>query len=219
MASAMGDEPRDAGLFGDWLRDIAAMLRGTGGVEVPCGDCVGCCVSSYTIWLRPTDRVAYEAVPEARLLRARDQPPGHYLIGFDDDGRCAMLQSGGCRIYADRPQTCRDYDCRIFVAAGIEAGGEDKRVINERVRAWRFHYADDVELRIHAAVRAAAAFIRDHAAAFAGRAPTAPTGIAVLALKAHRVFLAPDVERQEPAVVAAALLAEARDFDTGTGGG
>jgi len=209
----------DAGVFGDWLREAEAMLRGTGGADVPCGSCVGCCVSSYYIWLRPEDRVAYDEVPEEFLLRGRDQPAGHHLMGYRDDGRCPMLTASGCRIYADRPQTCRDYDCRIFAAAGIEAGGDEKRVINERVRAWRFRYADESDHAAQAAIAAAAAFIRGNPAAFAGNAPTAPTGIAVLALKAHRVFLDPGVESCDPATVAQAVIEASRAFDVNKGGG
>ena len=61
------------------------------------------------------------------------------LLGFAEDGSCPMYQSRACSIYAQRPRTCRDYDCRIFSAAGIDAGdGHD--AINERVRAWAFTY-------------------------------------------------------------------------------
>ncbi|MEY4762007.1 MAG: hypothetical protein RLZZ200_1863 [Pseudomonadota bacterium] len=206
-------DPIDAGHFGDWLRETEAMLRGTGGSNVPCGSCVGCCVSSYHIWLRPEDRVAYDEVPEEFLRQGRGQPPGHHLMGYHDDGRCPMLTAQGCRIYADRPQTCRDYDCRIFAAAGIEAGDAARQVINERVRAWRFRYADDAECSAHAAITATATFIRQHAGAFGGTAPTAPTGIAVLALKSHRVFLEPDVESCDPVDLAKAIIEAGKAFD------
>ncbi len=210
-------ESIDAGLFRDWLRDTEAMLRGTGGADVPCGSCVGCCVSSYHIWLRPEDRVAYDEVPEEFLLRGRGQPERHHLMGYRDDGRCPMHTAQGCRIYADRPQTCRDYDCRIFTAAGIEAGDAIKHVINERVRAWRFRYADDADRAAHVAVTAAATFIRKQAEAFAGAAPTAPTGIAVLALKSHRVFLDPGAESCEAAALAKAIIEASRAFDADRG--
>ena len=52
-----------------------------------------------------------------------------------------MLSCGNCTIYAQRPQTCLDYDCRVFAAAGIDAGGADKAVINRRVHEWRFRFA------------------------------------------------------------------------------
>jgi hypothetical protein len=101
-----------------------------------------------------------------------------------------LLEAGNCTIYPDRPQTCRDYDCRVFAAAGIAAGGDDKGEINGRVQEWRFRYAGDADVRDHAAVRAAAAFIREARASFPpDRVPTAPTGIAVLALKVYELFL------------------------------
>jgi len=46
-----------------------------------------------------------------------------------------------CRIYTQRPLTCRKYDCRIFVAAGIAAGGAEKVLINQRVLRWKFSYS------------------------------------------------------------------------------
>jgi Fe-S-cluster containining protein len=210
-------EDIDAGIFASWLRETEAMLRGTGGADVPCGSCVGCCVSSYYIWLRPEDRVAYDEVPEEFLLRGRDQPAGHHLMGYREDGRCPMQTASGCRIYADRPQTCRDYDCRIFAAAGIEAGGDEKRVINERIRAWRFRHAGDADRASQAAIAAAAAFIQANAPAFVSKAPTAPTGIAVLALKAHRVFLDPAVESCDAAEIARRITEASRAFDAKQG--
>jgi hypothetical protein len=98
------------------------------------------------------------------------------------DGVCQMLNAGKCTIYADRPQTCLDYDCRIFTAAGLEAG---KVVIDRRVRQWRFTYPHDADRKAHDAVLSASHFIQRKRDSFpANRAPTAPTGIAVLAIKA-----------------------------------
>src|SRR5690606_34236555 len=93
------------------------------------------------------------------------------------NGSCPMLEDGKCSIYADRPQTCFDYDCRIFAAAGIDAGGEDKAVINKRVREWRFSYPEEADRREHQAVRMAAAFIRDRRESFTVRVPAGPMGI------------------------------------------
>ena len=44
-----------AGPFGDWLRRMRRSLQGDEGMDVPCGDCVGCCVSGYSVQLRPED--------------------------------------------------------------------------------------------------------------------------------------------------------------------
>jgi hypothetical protein len=107
-------------------------------------------------------------------------------MGYLHDGTCPMLSNGKCSVYRSRPQTCRDYDCRIFAAAGLIAGGVDKSVINKRVREWQFTYASPDDERAHCAVQAAAAFIQNKAVSSPrGRVPTTPTGIAVLATKVY----------------------------------
>lgn len=125
-----------------------------------------------------------------------------------------MLDAGKCSIYRNRPQTCLDYDCRIFAAAGIDAGGEDKAVINKRVREWRFTYPTQSDRREHEAVRSAASFIRERSDSFAVRVPTAPMGIAVFAIKAYTVFLDRSPETRSATEVAAAIMAAVRTFDT-----
>jgi hypothetical protein len=137
------------------------------------------------------------------------------MMGYRDNGHCPMLQDGNCSIYEDRPQSCRDYDCRIFAAAGIDAGGDDKHVINERVRQWEFTYASEEERRLHESVRAAATFIKTKGESFpGGRAPTAPTGIAVLALKSYKVFLSN--ETRDDRDTARAIIEASRAFDSGS---
>lgn len=129
------------------------------------------------------------------------------------DGVCQMLNDGKCSIYGDRPQTCLDYDCRIFTAAGLEAG---KAVIDRRVREWRFTYPTQADREAHDAVLAAAAFIRGKRESFpAHRAPTAPTGIAVLAVKVYRVFLEKDIGKRGDGEIAAAIVEASRLFDAG----
>jgi len=138
------------------------------------------------------------------------------MMGYLPDGACPMLEAGKCSIYRERPQTCRDYDCRIFAAAGIDAGGPDKHVINERVRSWRFDYPTHADQLAHRAVQSAASFIQAKAACFpGGRAPTAPTGIAVLAIKSYAVFLDPALQAQDDAAIAGAIIDASRKFDSG----
>lgn len=204
-----------AGPFADWLERFRASLRGTAGMDVPCGDCVGCCVSGYAVWLRPEDSRALARIPVKWLSTPPGLPEGTRLMQAAEDGSCPMLCGGKCSIYADRPQTCVDYDCRVFAAAGIEAGGDDRSAINRRVRAWRFEYRSEDERATHAAVRAGAKFIRDHADSFPGRVPTAASGIAVLAVKTYEVFLDPEVTRRDPKDIARAIVAASRAFDEG----
>ncbi len=200
-----------AGPFGSWLAQTRAFLRGDGGADVPCGDCVGCCVSAYFIPIRPEDRAALANIPAQHLISA---PQGKLMMEYLADGSCPMLRAGQCSIYQHRPQTCRDYDCRIFAAAGIAAGGADKVVINRRVRAWRFTYPATVDQQAHDAVQAAAVFIQTQRACFpGGRAPTAPTGIAVLAIKAYQVFLDDNIQTKSATELAAAIIKASREFD------
>jgi Fe-S-cluster containining protein len=203
-----------AGPFGSWLEQFRASLRGSGGTDVPCGDCTGCCTSGYSIQLRPDDSKALARIPPELLVSAAGFRRGDLTMAPLPDGVCPMLHAGKCSIYRDRPQTCLDYDCRIFAAAGIDAGGADKAVINRRVRQWRFSYPAESDRLTHQAVLAAAAFIVTKRASFtAGRVPTAPTGIAVLAIKAYAVFLAAEAEAQSDADIAAAILKAGREFD------
>lgn len=199
-----------AGNFSEWLRAMRAALRGDAGMDVACGDCVGCCTSSYYIKVRPHETRALAAIetiaPEH--LEPAPGPRGEWLMGFDERGHCRMFD-GGCRIYADRPDTCRTYDCRVFAAAGMQAG--DRPVINERIARWRFSYPTARDREEQQAVAAAASFLRRHPVRFpSGRIPSRPAEIAVLAVKTYEVFLgaSPDGEAAAQAVIAAA-----RSFD------
>jgi uncharacterized protein len=208
-------EPLDAGEFGAWLLQALAMLRGTGESEVPCGDCDGCCVSSYPVPIRSHEHGSLAAIPVQHLLTTTQ---GRTMIAPLANGRCPMLTGTRCSIYAARPLTCRDYDCRIFAAAGISAGNDERSLINRRVRQWRFRYNSSIERATHAAVRDAAHFIMHKPQAFPGRPPTIPTGIAVLAIKVHRVFLNPELTSLDDDHIAREIIAESRRFDGGSDG-
>jgi hypothetical protein len=161
--------------------------------------------------VRPQDRRALARIPAHLLVRAPGFARGELTMAPRPDGVCPMLTAGKCTIYEDRPQTCLDYDCRIFTAAGLEAG---KPVIDRRVRQWRFTYPTPADRQAHDAVLAAAAFIRHKHESFpANHAPTAPTGIAVLAIKAYRVFLGGSPDGCRDADLAAAILDASRAFD------
>lgn len=196
-----------AGNFSEWLHAMRAALLGTGGMDVACGDCVGCCTSSYYIKVRAHETDAQAAIREhGATLEAAPGDRGDLYMGFDERGHCPMYSENGCSIYARRPDTCRTYDCRVFTAAGIPAGDDDKSVINARVARWRFEYPTDTDRDEQRAVRAAAAYLRQHPVRFpGGRIPSRPSEIAVLAVKAYTVFLerpSTDRETQEAIVQA-----------------
>lgn len=143
-------------------------------------------MSSYVIPLRPADKVALDAVP-ARYLRI-SIVGGPAQMGYRSDGSCPLLESRRCTIYSDRPQTCRDYDCRIYAATGLLPNGE-RSVIRERVLEWRFEFASAEEQAQYDALQRAARFIREHAARFPPAARTgSPAGVAVLAVKSWPLF-------------------------------
>jgi uncharacterized protein len=213
LALANDSTKVQAGDFGAWLEQALASFQGEAGTDVPCGTCRGCCTSSYFIHVRPGDWKTIGVVPRKLLSPAPGSPPGHKIVGFSANGSCALLVDGDCSIYGNRPQTCRDYDCRVFAAAGIDAGGPDKAAINRRIRQWRFSYASDRDLEIHQAIKAAASFIQHHKASFpGGRVPVAPSDIAVLAIKVHGVFL-PAGTARPPTEMAQAVIAASREFE------
>jgi hypothetical protein len=189
MELSRTDNPVDAGSFAAWLGNMRAVLRGEQAADVPCGDCVGCCVSSYPIPLRPSDHVALEQVPAEHLHLPADPARGLARMGFREDGSCPMLCAGRCSIYSDRPQTCRDYDCRIYAAAGVLPDGE-RPIIAARVRAWRFEVLTPEDAAAAGAVRRAAQFIRTHSALFPMEMRvSSATAAAVLAVKTYELFL------------------------------
>ena len=199
-------------------QQIRNALLGEGGIDVACGECIACCSSSYFIHITPDEAATLEHIPKDVVCPAPGMPKGNRLMGYDKEGRCPMLAQGKCTIYAYRPNTCRTYDCRVFAAAGISAGDEDKAMINQRVARWRFSYPTASDRQEHLAVQAAAAFIRDHGACFpGGRVPTNPGQLAILAIKVYDIFIEKDgtlsgnSSHQE---IANAIVDASRKFDT-----
>jgi Fe-S-cluster containining protein len=189
------DEPGDnrpddlpAGAFGAWLDQMRCALRHEADADVACGACSACCSTSHFVHVGRDEPDALAAIPRELLFAAPGMPAGHYVLGYDELGRCPLLDDDGrCTIYEYRPLTCRTYDCRVFAAAGIDA---DREEITRRARRWRFDGAAPRDREEHAAVRAAARFVRDNAAAFPGAAvPDDPGQLAVLAVKVAGVFL------------------------------
>jgi len=199
-----------AGDFSAWLRAMRHTLRGGPGMDVACGDCAGCCTSSYFIKIRPHETRVLAAIDPKFLSDAPGPAPAR-LMGYLENGHCPMYSGRGCSIYPDRPETCRTYDCRVFTAAGMPAGGAEKTVINERVARWRFEFPTDEDRRAQRAVEAAARFLRQHPVRFpGGHVPSRPSEIAVLAVKTYEVFLD---SPQDDRATAAAIVATACAFD------
>jgi len=203
----------DAGSFGTWLAEAREALRTNKGMKVPCGDCVGCCTSGYSIFLRPHDP-ALDIVPTKLLCSVEGLAYPHAKMNPLPNGHCPMFENGKCSIYTSRPQTCLDYDCRVFAAAGIDAGAT-RLVINQRIRQWQFSYESEEELNAHHAIRSAAAFIIKHAHRFPENwNTTASSAVAVLAIKAQQLFIGSDLQQENDAVMLNRLIEAVQFFDS-----
>jgi hypothetical protein len=173
--------------FFSWLCRVQAALAEEQPAEVPCGGCNACCRTSHVVHVRPDERRTRARIPRRFLLPAPGLPPGNLVLGYDRAGCCPMLIGGHCSIYEDRPLACRTYDCRIYAAAGIVA---DRAAIARRVDSWRFTYPSQNDRDRHAAVKAAASYIGQHAECLATAAARRdPLRVAVLAIAVHEAFL------------------------------
>jgi Fe-S-cluster containining protein len=189
---AVDDGPLPAGDLAAWLHDVRLTRRGGRDAAVPCDGCTACCTSSQFVHIGPDEVETLARIPADLLFPAPRMPRGHVLMGYDDQGRCPMLVDGRCSIYEHRPRTCRTYDCRVFAAAGVTSD-DDKILIARRARRWEFSYATEDDRARHAAVRAAATYLRAHADDLPpGAVSTSPTPLALLAIQVHELFLERD---------------------------
>jgi Fe-S-cluster containining protein len=179
-----------AGGFSEWLRGTEALLRsGDGAADVPCGSCKGCCRSAMFIHIKPDETQTIRRIPRGLLFPAPGLPKGHVLMGYDDKGRCPMLTGNVCSIYEHRPQTCRDYDCRVFAATGVSVDEQAQPEISDRVKAWVFDYESEPSSEEHAILKEAAAFLQKNRDLFPqGTLPSYPVQLAALAVRIHRLF-------------------------------
>lgn len=230
---AEGDEQEEgdlpAGDFSAWMAAVQGALRGERAADVPCDGCTACCTSSQFVHIAPDEADALSHIPVALLFPAPGLPRGHVVLGYDERGRCPMLVDDRCSIYEHRPRTCRTYDCRVFPAAGVSLDDDDDKVlIARRARRWRFGFPTQADRDQHEAVRAAAAFLREHRGALPdGAVASNATALAVLAIELHDTFLHRDaatnqtmVVEPDPQAVRVELVRRrrARDADGGAGG-
>jgi hypothetical protein len=178
-----GDLP--AGDFAAWLDAFRAAQSTGRGIDVPCGGCTACCTSGQFVHIGPDETDTLAHIPSELLAPAPRLPAGHVVLGYDSAGRCPLLVDGACSIYEHRPRACRAYDCRVFVASGVDVDAA-KPALVRRVARWRFSHPEPRDRRLHDAVRKTAAFIRDDdELRAAGLCPRAPADLAVLAIAVH----------------------------------
>ena len=177
------DEVLPAGDFSAWFGEFTAALRGERSADVPCGGCTACCASSQFVHVAPDETDTLAHIPGELLVPAPGMPEGHVVLGYDEQGRCPMLRDDGCSIYEHRPQACRTYDCRVFAATGVEVD-DDKALLADRVRRWRFDHPTAVDVQLHESVRSAVRLVVQAERPAGDRnAPARPAEIAVRAIE------------------------------------
>lgn len=146
------EQPLPAGRFSEWLDGMQRAIEDEQDSDVPCNGCTACCTSSQFVHIAPDESDTLAHVPEAWRFPAAGYPEGHVLLGHDENGHCPMLIDNKCSIYEHRPRTCRTYDCRIYVATGVDVDN-DKPAIARRVARWRFDFLDGLDREKYEAVR------------------------------------------------------------------
>jgi len=178
-----------AGGFLRWFEKFWDARLHQKGSHVPCGGCRACCTSAYFIHIRPDETQTLARIPNDLLFAAPELPEGHVLMGYDENGHCPMYTGECCSIYAYRPKTYRDYDCRVFAATGISVG-DDKASVEHQSRRWTFQMNSPQDQQYFAAVQTAALFINKYAHYFPpGFIPPNATQQAVMAVGVYNVFL------------------------------
>src|ERR1039458_5489184 len=188
--ASIGTVAIPTGDFSAWLHGTEASLQsGNGEADVPCGVCRGCCRSSMFIHIKPEETQTIRRIPRALLVPAPGRPKGQVLMGYNDKGQCPMLIDNQCSIYEDRPQTCRDYDCRIFTATGISVDQQAQHEIAQRVQEWAFNFESEESREEDRVLKEAAAFLEKNRELFPpGSVPNNPVQLAVLAVSIYRLF-------------------------------
>jgi Fe-S-cluster containining protein len=193
-----------AGSFASWLTTLKAAIDGRGTSEVPCGGCTACCTSSQFIEIGPEEADTLTHIPAELLFPAPRRGRGHFVLGYDTEGRCPMLVDNVCSIYAHRPRACRTYDCRVFAAAGLEPDDAHGRIA-ERARQWRFSFpAEDDQIGFDSVGIAARYLAGAESALAASDAPANATQQAVLAVELSDLFVRRDERGNQTLTVPAA---------------
>lgn len=200
--------------FSSWLKTTRSELQNKKGIDVPCGSCTACCTSSYFIHIAPEEEQTLASIPQELLFPAPGLPNGNMVMGFDEKGHCPMLKDNTCSIYENRPLTCRTYDCRVFAACNLSAGGKEKQLINEKASQWQFSFSKQADKQLLDAVKMAAFFLLEHSKKFPARfVPGNNTQLAILAIKVHKVFLQGTGKMDD---IVTSVIKAANDFKTGT---
>lgn len=176
----------------DWLADYQRCRTELSDLDVPCGDCAACCQSSMFILIRPQDTEAKQAIAPELRFRAPGLPDGFEVMGFDERGHCPMYQQG-CSIYAQRPTTCRQFDCRIFAISTVAEDQQQHPDIAASSRQWQLNQVTPQEQQQLDRIAAIRRWWQQHQGALPeALQPPRPSQQAVLVLDIYQRF--PDDE-------------------------
>jgi hypothetical protein len=78
--------------------------------DVPCRGCTLCCHRDLVRILPQDDITNCYVKPHPRLR-------GAFVLDHKPNGDCIYLGDGGCTCHADKPQMCREMDCRRIARA------------------------------------------------------------------------------------------------------
>ena len=73
--------------------------------NVPCDGCTLCCRGDAIRMLPGDDLSKFQTIPH-------DHFKGHLMLAHKANGECVYLYGQGCTIQTDKPQMCREMDCR-----------------------------------------------------------------------------------------------------------
>lgn len=78
--------------------------------NVPCDGCTLCCHRDLVRILPHEDATKYCVRPHPTMR-------GAFVLDHKPNGDCIYLGDGGCTRHADKPQMCREMDCRRIARA------------------------------------------------------------------------------------------------------
>lgn len=197
--SASTAEQLNARDFTEWLTAREELFSSPFARSVPGGACTACCRSSMFVHIGAHEARTLRRIPSELLFPAPGLSNGNFVLGYDDKGHCPMLIEDHCSIYEDRPETCRNYDCRVFTATEL-APDRPQTEIAKQVELWRFDHSGPHGKATHALISETAAFLRRNRDMFPrGVLPEYPAQLAALTLRLYKVF--EDVRQSDGAAV------------------
>jgi len=211
MAPPKVEEAMPAESLSAWLTATRRAMRKGEQSQVPCGDCRGCCTSGHFILIGPEEKKTLDRIPKALLFPAPGLPKGYRLMGYDHKGHCPMFIDNACSIYAARPRTCRQYDCRVFAATGIEPD-EEKTAIVSQVGRWKFATGEPADSMALKSIRRAVEYLLANRSLFPpGSLPGQATQLAVFAVQVSELFSQHEIETTDASWIPK-ILARRGDF-------